>query len=52
VLFYTRMLSDIVGRLVPRKRGAAITSPATLLALAGGLLGCAAAFFVYLQVCG
>ncbi|WIA44094.1 hypothetical protein OEZ86_010446 [Tetradesmus obliquus] len=50
VLFYTRMLSDILGRLLPRKKALAITSPAALLALSGALLLCSVAFFVYLQV--
>jgi hypothetical protein len=50
VLFYTRMLSDIVGRLLPRKKALAITSPAALLALSSALLLCSVAFFVYLQV--
>lgn len=50
VLFYTRMLSDIVGRLVPRKKALAITSPVTLLSLSGALLLAAVGFFVYLQV--
>lgn len=52
VLFYTRMLSDIVGRLLPRKKLLVITAPAALLALSGGLLVASAAFFVYLQVRG
>ena len=50
VLFYTRMLSDIVGRMVPRKKVLAITSPVALLCLSGGLLLAAGAFFAYLQV--
>jgi hypothetical protein len=44
------MLSDILGRLLPRKKALAITSPAALLALSGALLLCSVAFFVYLQV--
>lgn len=51
VLFYTRMLSDILGRLLPRRKALAITAPAALLALAGALLVGSSAFFVYLQVC-
>jgi hypothetical protein len=50
VLFYTRMLSDIMGRMLPRKKMLAITAPAALLALSGGLLIASLAFFVYLQV--
>lgn len=50
VLFYTRMLADIVGRMLPRRKMWAITAPAALLALAGGLLIASVAFFVYLQV--
>ncbi|KAF6259792.1 hypothetical protein COO60DRAFT_1700650 [Scenedesmus sp. NREL 46B-D3] len=49
VLFYTRMLSDILGRLLPRRKALAITSPAALLALSCALLLCSVAFFVYLQ---
>jgi hypothetical protein len=52
VLFYTRMLSDILGRLLPRKKALAITSPMLLLALSGALLLCSVAFFVYLQASG
>jgi hypothetical protein len=51
VLFYTRMLSDIVGRMLPRRKALAITNPAALLALAGGLLVASGTFFGYLQVC-
>jgi hypothetical protein len=52
VLFYTRMLADIVGRMLPRRKMWAITAPAALLVLAGGLLIASVAFFVYLQVGG
>lgn len=52
VLFYTRMLSDIVGRMVPRKKALAITNPVVLLGLSAGLLVASVAFFVYLQVGG
>lgn len=44
------MLSDIIGRMVPRKKVLAITSPAALLCLSGGLLLASGGFFAYLQV--
>ncbi|KAF8061140.1 hypothetical protein HT031_004601 [Scenedesmus sp. PABB004] len=50
VLFYTRMLADIAGRLLPRRKALALSSPGALLGLAGLLLCGGAAFFAYLQV--
>lgn len=50
VLFYTRMLSDIVGRMLPRKKALAVTNPVILLGLSSGLLVASVAFFTYLQV--
>eukprot|EP00879_Flechtneria_rotunda_P012598 GHRR01013155.1.p1 GENE.GHRR01013155.1~~GHRR01013155.1.p1 ORF type:complete len:404 (+),score=171.24 GHRR01013155.1:43-1212(+) len=50
VLFYSRMLADIVGRMLPRKKALAITSPPAIMAMAGMFLLLGGAFFAYLQV--
>ena len=51
-LFYGRIMADILGRLLPRRRSLMVTAPGVLLAGAVGLLTVGAAFFVYLQVGG
>ncbi|GBF88674.1 MFS general substrate transporter [Raphidocelis subcapitata] len=48
-LFYGRIMADIVGRLLPRRRALMVTSPPALLAAATGIVVVAAAFFAYLQ---
>ena len=50
VLFYTRMMTDIVGRLLPRRKALAITAPAGLAALSGGIILLSAGFLAYLRV--
>lgn len=49
-LFYSRIMADILGRLLPRRRALLITSPAVLLSAALALVLVGAAFFTYLQV--
>ena len=49
-LFYSRIMADIVGRLLPRRRSLMVTSPGALLVAALGLVLIGAAFFGYLQV--
>jgi len=49
-LFYSRIMADILGRLLPRRRALMVTSPRLLLGGALSLVAVGAAFFVYLQV--
>jgi hypothetical protein len=49
-LFYCRILADIVGRLLPRRRALMVTAPGLLVGAAVGMVAVGGAFFVYLQV--
>jgi hypothetical protein len=48
-LFYGRILAEIVGRLVPRRRALLVTSPGLLLGGAAVCVALSGAFFAYLQ---
>lgn len=49
VLFYTRMMADITGRMLPRRKSLAITQPSSLFGCALLLMGLGALFFAYLE---
>lgn len=49
VLFYTRMMADITGRMLPRRKSLAITQPSSLFGCALLLLGLGGLFFAYLE---
>ncbi|KAI8473156.1 MAG: hypothetical protein J3K34DRAFT_457449 [Monoraphidium minutum] len=48
-LFYSRIMAEITGRLLPRRRALMVASPGALLCAALALLPIGAAFFAYLQ---
>lgn len=48
VLFYSRLFTDLVGRLLPRRRALQLRSGTAILALSAAATSAAALFFVYI----